>query len=804
MPERRIKLRQTSKVKKMWRQNLVLFVRNINRNKTSFFINLTGLSSGLACVLLIYLWVQDELLVDKFHEKDSRLFQVMVNTKSNDKVLTFEWTPGPLAEALAAEMPEVQQSVAVMPSIEAAMGIVSVGETSIKAEEKYVGKDFFNVFSYELIQGEGNQVLSEKNSIVVSDELAQKLFPANNNIVGSSIEWNKGEFSGVYQISGIFKKPPANSTAQFDLLFTFELFRGLHNIYDNWKNGGPKTYVVLKKGSDIDQFNQKISAFLQKKSNINTQSLFVRKYSDQYLYGKYENGKQAGGRIRYVRLFIIIALLIMVIACINFMNLSTVQATNKIKEVGVNKALCAKRIELILQYLGRSILMTFIALFLAIMLVELLLPQFNVITGKYLTFNLNLNTILTISGITLFIGIVAGSYPALYISGFNPATIFKGKFNTASGELFAIKGLVIFQFIISAILIVSVFVVYKQIEFIRVKNLGFNKDNIISFKGEGKLEDDLETFLFGIKNIPGVEYASNYHGNLTVNVSGTNGVIWEGKMQDDQLVFKYIFVGYDFTETLGIEMKEGRSFSRKFNTENSKIIFNETAIKKMGLSDPVGKTINLWGENKQITGVVNDFHFESIYEPLKPCFLLFSPNEENIMVKIRANMLRKSLTQIEKFYKEFNPGLPFDYKFLDDDFQLFYESENLVAVLSRYFAGLAIIISCLGMFGLAAFTTQKRFKEIGVRKVHGSTGFGIVRLLSGDFSRLVIVSLLIALPIGYLILRNWLNRFAYRIQLEWWDFIVSGLITLIIAWITVGSQAIRAANINPAECLKDE
>jgi putative ABC transport system permease protein len=799
----------------MLKHNLLITFRNFKRNKSTFFINLIGLSTGLACALLIYLWVNDELNVDKFHEKDIQLFQVMKNGKSADgRILTFEWTPGPLAKALVEEMPEVECVVTVMPNSiipneGVNMGILSADETHIKAIEQYAGPDFFNIFSYNLLQGDKNLVLSDKKSVVISDELAQKLFHSTQDIIGKTVEWNKGKFSGTYLISGIFEKPPANSTVQFDLLFTFELYRGINTFVNQWTHSGPSTYIVLRKGTNIDQFNEKIGTFLQKKTNEDYQSLFIRRYSDKYLYGKYENGIQSGGRIEYVRLFSIIALFVLTIACINFMNLSTAKASGRMKEIGIKKAVGSNKKELMIQFLCESLLMTFLSMIIAILFVELLLPQFNEITGKNLVLNLNGNIVLSILGITLFTGLIAGSYPAVYLSGFNPVIVLKGKLNTYMGERWIRKGLVIFQFAISVILIVSVLIVYKQVRFIQTKNLGFDKDHIICFKKEGKLDKNLETFLIEVKKIPGVVNASSYFPNLNVNVTGTTGINWNGKSPDDQVNFKYLFAGHDFVETLGIKVKEGRSFSREFSTEHSKIIFNETAIKSMGLTDPVGQTINLWGQNKQIVGVMNDFHFESLYENLKPCFLIFSSNEnniikDNIIVKIKAGTERETIARLQKFYKEYNYGLPFEFKFLDDDFQAFYESESRVAVLSRCFAGIAILISCLGLFGLAAFTAERRRKEIGIRKVLGSSALQIVYLLSGDFTKIVLASMFISLPVSYFITKHWLDSFAYRIDLQVWYFVGAGLITLFIAWITVGTQAIKAALANPVESLRYE
>ncbi len=790
----------------MLKHNLLIIFRNFKRNKSSFFINLIGLSSGLACALLIYLWVNDELSVDKFHEKDSQLYQVMLNKQTSRGILTWERTPGLLAEALSEEMPEVEYATAVMSisSWSGSDGVLSNGHNHIKTNGQFAGKDYFQIFSYKLIEGDKNQVLADKNSIVLSEKLTKKLFKTNENVIGKTVEWNHERFSGTYQVSGVFENPPSNSTAQFDLLFNYELYLEIDPRMREWVNYGPNTYLILKKSINIDHFNDKIAGFIKSSIPESKTTLFVQQYSKKYLYDQYKNGAQTGGRIVYVRLFSIIALFILVIACINFMNLSTAKASRRMKEIGIKKAVGASRKELIIQYMGESLVITFLSLLVAILLVELLLPQFNEITGKNLVLNMNGNIMLSILGITLFTGLMAGSYPAVYLSGFNAVTVLKEKMNTSVSELLARKGLVLFQFTISVILIVSVLIVYKQIEFIQTKNLGYNRDNIISFKSEGRIRKTLDNFLAGLKNIPGVVNASHMYGNILGGFGSTTAISWEGQTSDEKISFPNQEVGYDFVETLGMEMKEGRSFSRDYGTEYSKIILNEEAVKMTGLKDPVGKFIKYHGQDRQIIGVVKDFHFESLYKNVGPCFLRFAPFGDNIIVKIKAGTEGHTLKRLEKFHKKYNKEFPFEFKFLDDDYQALYEAENRVAVLSRYFAGIAILISCLGLFGLTAFSVERRRKEIGIRKVLGSCVLRIVYLLSSDFTKIVSASMLISFPVSYFITKLWLDNFAYRIDLQVWYFVGAGLITLFITWITVGTQAIKAALANPVDSLRYE
>jgi ABC-type antimicrobial peptide transport system permease subunit len=758
--------------------------------------------------LLIYLWVNDELNIDKFNKKDSQLYQVMENAKLSNETTTQAYTPDLLAETLAKEVSEVEYAAAVTPSFFFGKIPISTADRKFKAVGEFASKDFFNVFSYHLIQGNKNKVLSAGNSVVISKQLALRLFGTTENVIGKSIDYELLQFRNQTVVSGIYEDVPSNSSEQFDFVLSFgawlDLCKAIHRPV-NWDNHAPYTYIILKKGTDIARFNNKISGFIKSKFSYSNVNLFARPYSAGYLYNKYENGKQAGGRIEYIHLFSIIAIFILIIACINFMNLSTAKASKRIKEVGIKKAVGAPRKALVFQYLGESIFMSLLSLILALVLVELLIPEFNIITGKHLSLNFEANLIIPFLGITLFTGLVAGSYPALYLSGFNPVLILKGKLNSSTGEQWARKGLVIFQFTLSVIFIVAVLVVYKQMEFIQTKNLGYNKDNIIYFDKEGKITEHQDAFISGLKNIPGVINASGVSQNLIGPNSTTIGVTWEGKNPKDIVQFTDLNVDYGMIETLGIKMKAGRAFSRDFGSDSTGIIFNEAAIKIMGLKDPIGKVVNLWGKNVHIVGVTKDFNFESLHENVKPFLFILSPKRTIIiMAKIMAGREQETINKIQALYQSYNPGYSFDYKFLDEDFQAQYVAEQRVAQLSRYFAGITVIISCLGLFGLAAFTAERRRKEIGIRKVLGAGDFRIVYLLSGDFTKLVLAAIVIALPVAYLIAKYWLYSFAYRINLEPWYFFSAGLAALLITWLTVGVQAVKAASANPIKALKYE
>ena len=627
------------------------------------------------------------------------------------------------------------------------------------------------------------------------------LFHTTHDIIGKSIQIeNAGYF-----ISGIFKELPRNSTQQYDFILPFEKIKEDYpSSFADWANTGPRTFVVLNPNTNVNLFREKIKNYIKNKDTNSNTTLIIQQYSKTYLYNNYENGLQSGGRIEYVNLLSIIAFFLLLIACINFMNLSTAKASNRFKEIGIKKVIGIERKSLIIQYLSESTLITFMALIIAIIIVENILPQFNLITGKQITFSLNFNVIMLFLVITLFTGLISGSYPALYLSGFKPIEIFKGKVNNKTGSLIIRKGLVVFQFFVSAILISAVLIVYKQIEYMQNRNLGYNKENLVYLLEDGKLLGNASTFIDELKKLPGVLDAGSSDHNLMGHVH-TTSLTWNGKNENESISFEFAQVGYDAIETLGIKLKAGRSFSRNYGDESNKIILNEAAVNSMNLEDPIGKTIYQWGIKKEIIGVVKNFNYESLHTLVKPMFFMFNPKECSwALVRIKKGMEQETIAQIQNIYEVFNPEYSFYYRFIDEDYQTLYETESRVSILSKYFAGLAIIISCLGLFGLTSFTAEKRRKEIGIRKVLGSSEIKIIYLLSSDFTKLVFIGILIASPLSYFLTKNWLEGFAYSISLTSWYFISSGLIILVIAWLTVGFQAIKAATANPIESLKYE
>ena len=788
----------------MFRNNLKIAWRHLIKDRQFTLLNIVGLSAGLACTLLIWFWVSDEKSYDKFFDKNDQLYQVMELRNFGGEYRPSDESSGLLNEVIKTKMPEVEYAAAVAPPEWWQKFTLSVADKNIKALGQYVGKDYFNIFSFKLLEGNKSALLNAKTSIVISDELAKKLFGTAENSIGKAIRLQQDK---EFFVSGVFEKVPTHSSQQFDFVLSFEYLKDIQNWVTTWNNTGPHNFLLLKKGTDIKAFNKKIANIIRESSNDTSRLARADLFSDNYLLHTFDHGSRIGSKIEYVRLFSLIAIFILAIACINFMNLSTAAASRRMKEVGIKKVVGAGRQQLIVQFLFESILLTAFAVLFAVALAWALMPEFNAITGKQMALHFNTAFIARITAITLITGLLAGSYPALYLSGFSPIKILKGKFQSSFAEVFSRKGLVVFQFTLSVVLIVSVLVVYRQIQYIRQTSPGYSKDNVIRFNTEGKILGNEEAFMAQLKKIPGVVNASYTFNNMVGRNYGTNGVDWEGKPQNEYVYFEGFGVSYDFIETMGMQMAAGRSYSKDFGDETNKIILNEAAINMMHLKDPVGKTIRLFEHPRQIVGIVKNFHFESLHETVKPAYMTITGGNNTwnkIMVRIKAGQQNETIARIQQFYESYNPGFPFDFNFLDEAYQKQYEADTRVSILSWYFAALAILISCLGLFGLATFTAQRRQKEIGIRKVVGASVADITSMLSKDFLRLVLIALLIAFPLSWWAMNQWLQSFAYRTPLGAGVFIAAGLSVILITLLTISFQAIKAAVANPVKSLRSE
>ncbi len=784
----------------MIKHNIKLALRSFMRHKSSFFINLIGLSTGLACALLILLWARDEMKMDKLFALDDRIFQVMEHQDYSDGILTTKSTPGPLSSALVEEIPEIEYAITI---IDPGKYNLRVDKKSIRASGVYVGKDYFKIFDLPLINGNSDQILSADNNIAISESLAKSLFGTADQAIGQAIE-----FEGVdlYTINGIFEDLPDNFSQNFDFLLPYEPYYQENIAWlSNWGSNSPHTMVLLAQGANEDLVNEKIGDFIKKRVENSQVTLFLKKYSDLHLYGNYRNGKQAGGRIEYVRLFSLIAIFILFIACINFMNLSTARASRRAKEVGVKKTIGARQQSLIYQFLSESILLTLVSLIIALSLVQLTLPQFNLLTNKQIALDFSTDLVLIFLGISIITGLIAGSYPALYLSSINPINVLKGTMKSSLGELWVRKGLVVFQFTISFILIAAVLIVFKQIQYIQNQQIGYDKDQLVYFNRDGRLQNQIEAFFTQAKELEGVQNISSIAHNLVGQQNNTRSVEWEGKDPTLDLLFENVRVNYDLLETIGIDLKEGRAFSREYGTDSSAILLNETAVSIIGMTEPVGQRIKIFGEEREIIGVIKDFQFQSARQEIKPLFFQLVPHYSWLMMaSLEKGKESVGLKNLETLYESFNPGFAFDYSFVDEQYAKQYVAEQRVGVLSRYFAGIAIIISCLGLFGLAIFTAERRKKEIGIRKVLGATIQNILTLLTKDFIGIVLFAILVGLPIAYILSKNWLNRFVFKIDLDIGYFGLAALLMLIIAILTIGSQALQAARMAPKEYLRNE
>jgi ABC-type antimicrobial peptide transport system permease subunit len=786
---------------------LLIAFRNFLRHKRIFVINLVGLTAGLTSVLLIYLWVQDELSIDQFHESRDRLFQVKQNSPGPDRTVETHSSNSVLLPAvLEAEMAEVEFVVPMRP-VPAAT--VAVGAERVHATGAFAGKDFFKAFSFPVIHGDINSALEGKYNMAISSELAVRLFGSVVNCIGKPINWDLQRFGGDYVISAVFEKP-ANTSETFDFLVTHEMFLEKNPMDVSWDSNPILVNLTLHADADPDVFSAKLNRLYKMKrpreEDWSGAWMFVQRYSDTYLYNRFENGKATGGRIDYVILFSIVAAFILAIACINFMNLSTARAQSRMKEIGIKKGFGVQRGALISQHLGESMVMSMLAFALSIIIVFISLPEFNVISGKHLTLDDGWKLLTGAFIITLLTGLLAGSYPAFYLSGFKPVQILKGKFFSSKRELFVRRALVIFQFGISIVLIVGVVVVYRQLQLIQSWDLGYHKDNVVLIRKQGELNQHLDSFLERAKQISGVLAASSTGASITNNMGLSWGHQWEGQAPgEDQLEFSGATINFDLFEALGIEVKQGRSFSKTHGDDHTRVILNETAVKKMGMVNPVGKWIELFGTRREIIGVVKDYYSQPLYTSLKPQFHLLGGNYTNtIVIKIASGTEVSTLESIKKLFKNFNPAMPFEFTFLDDEYQALYFSEQRISTLAQYFAVVAIVLSCLGLFGLAAFSAERRTKEISIRKVLGCTEGTIIRMLTLEFTLMVIIAAAISLPLSWVLSEKWLSTFAYRSTLSVWLFGMTGVLTLMIAFLTVAMQAIRTARINPATSLKTD
>jgi predicted permease len=794
----------------MFRNYFKTTFRSLWHNKGYSFLNIFGLAIGIACAGLIFLWVEDEKNFDQFNAKKDLLYFVRENQKYDTYTATFGSTPGVLAPAMQAEIPGVANTCRT--SENDGSVLFTIGNKSMYASGKYAESSLFSMFSFPFVQGNAASAFKQLYSIVITEKTAKKFFGNEKDVLGKTVRIDNKQD---YIVTGVLKDIPDNSSIQFEWVSPFQIWYDKSEWAHKWGNNCLSTFVELKPGANAASVNKLLYDFIQKREPTSIARPFLWSLHDWHLRDEFDNGVQTGGgRITYVHLFSIIAWIILFIACINFMNLATARSEKRAREVGVRKVLGAGKRNLIFQFIGEAILMAAISAVLAVIIMSIMLPAFNLLVQKNLLLGLNNPThILALIIITLTSGLVAGSYPSLYLSSFNPVFVLKGlKLKTGSAALIR-KGLVVLQFSVSIILIIATIIVYQQIQHVKDRNIGFNKNNLLQTDVVGDVARNYASIKQGLLNTGVIEsvalsdYITLYGGN------NTGGLTWEGKKTTAQILISQRYVSDGFFHTSGIHILEGRDVVATDSAMVNKtinIVITQSLEKLMGKGSALGKRLYYNGDTSasaQVVGVINDYVYGNMYGQSDPVMFFYAKPENTNKMYVRlkpgANV-ESALSQMENILKKENPAYPFNYQFVDDQFNQMFSNEELISKLSRVFAALAIAISCLGLFGLAAYTAERRRKEIGIRKVLGASVPGITTLLSTDFLQLVAVSCLIAFPLAWWMMHNWLQQYEYRIGISWWIFFAAGISAILIALITISFQSIKAAIANPVKSLRAE
>jgi len=780
--------------------------RNLLRYKAFSAINVSGLALGMSCSLLIMLWVQDELNVDGFHANGKQLYQVYERNYNDGKVEATYLTQGLLADELKKAIPELQYTSSVEQNAPYPFTLAANGKI-IKLNGSFAGADFFRMFSFPLLQGNAGIALHTPNGIAISRKMAEMFFGSTEKAISKIIRYENRED---VLVTAVFENFPVNATLQFDFLRNWEDYARQNAWVSSWGSSSPYTFVQLRQDADPLKVQAKIRNFIQQYTPQTKESyteLALQPYTQKYLNSTFKNGRIDGGRIEYVRLYTLVAIFILLIACINFMNLATARSTNRAKEVGIRKVVGALRSALVAQFMGEALLLTFFAIVIAISLSAIFLPAFNNLTGKQLVLPFSRPVFWAfLVGLLIIAGIVSGSYPALFLSSLNPNKVLKGSLKFSTGTTLFRKGLVVFQFSLSIILIIGMMVIYRQIAYVQTKNLGYDRENLLYIPIEGDLIKQYSLFKEKAGKLEGIVSVSNIKGLPTVIEHHIGDVGWSGKDPNMISSFADATVGYDFVRTMSLKLKEGNDFSEDFGTDSTGYLLNETAVKTIGYQNPIGRPIS-WGDKQgKIIGVLKDFHFASLHKTIEPLIIRLAENQKwgSILIRTQAGKTKAALTELENLCKELNTGYPFTYQFADLEYSKLYNNEQLVSKLSNYFAFLAIFISCLGLFGLATFTAEQRRKEIGIRKVLGAGILNIVAMLSTAFLRPVFIASLIAFPLAWWVMSNWLDNFAYRVETNWRIYIGAGLLSIFIALLTISFHAIKAALANPVKSLRTE
>jgi len=788
----------------MFKNYLLVTLRNLRKNGTYSFINIAGLSIGITCSVLILLWVFDELSFNKFHPKADRLYQVWINATFDGKINSWTSLPLPAYEALKTENSNIVNTTVTDWGGD---HLFTVGDKRITKRSFYAGVEFLEMFQFPLMKGNAASVLDDPTSIVITESMAKMFFGESDPINQVIRVDNKNDL----KVTGVLKDIPKNSSFQFDFLLPWKLNEQqdwVKRSTTNWGNNSFQIFMELNKGSNKALVEKAIKDLIIRKDPEDyKRELFLHPLLKWRLNSNFENGKEAGGRIDFVKMFGVIAVFILVIACINFMNLSTARSERRAREVGIRKSVGSRRHELIFQFIGESLFISSLAFAIAILLAQLLMPYYNNLVDKKLFINyLSVEFWVFALGLIVLTGVVSGSYPAFYLSSFQPVKVLKGKIQTGKSGSTPRKVLVTLQFGFSILLIIGTIVVYQQIQYSKSRSLGYDQENLITVSYTEEVGKNYRPIKLELLQTGVVKAVTKSNSPIT-EIWSNNFLGWPGKPENQKVIFSTIATEYDYTKTMGIKLLDGRDFSEDFKSDTLAIMVNKAAMDLMQLKNPIGEKLDLWGKKRELIGIVDNVLMGSPFQPVKPMFVVLDPTwASSVTIRLeKTKDLPASLKKVEAVFKKYSPAYPFEYDFADVEFAKKFNDINMTSRLASLFALLAIVITGLGLFGLAAFAAEQRTKEIGIRKVMGASVSSLVGLMSKDFSRLVIIAFVISSPAAWWLLNHFiLDKYKYRIEIAWWVFPVTGLIALIFALAIVSTQALRAAHANPAVSLRND
>ncbi len=787
----------------MVRNFLKVTLRNLRRNSLYSFINISGLAIGISCSILILLWVQDETSFDKFIPKADRLHQVWLNAEFDNSVQSWRSVPLPAYEAMKTAHAKIVNSVVVGWG---GSRLIAREDNRIVQPGYFVSEEFLDMFEFPMSVGDRTKVLDDPSSIVISEKLADIMF-RDENPIGRFL---KVDDQSVLKVTGVFKDIPDNSSFQFDYLIPWKHRESIQSWVvenkTNWGNYSFQVFVELSEAAAETEAEAAIAGMLAEQGQVDIpRSFFLHPMLRWRLHSDFKNGKEAGGQHEYVKLFTAIALFILVIACINFMNLATARSERRAREVGIRKSLGSRRGQLIAQFYGESLMIALISFVLSMGIVAAVLPAYNNLVNKHLFIDLQSADFWLFSLAIIFVtGIISGSYPSLYLSSFNPVKTLKGKISIGKNANLPRKILVMLQFGFAVFLIISTVVILNQIELAKSRDLGYDQEGLITIPQTNDITSNYDVLKQDLLRTGAAVSMTRSNSDVT-QINSNNFLGWPGKPESQRVSFVTIAAGYDYAKTVGAEMLYGRDFSKEFASDENAIIVNKAALDLMGLEDPIGTQLDLWGDKRTLIGVIDNILMGSPYEQVRPMFIMLDDWGGSLMVRLSATTdMKASMDKVQEVFERHNPAYPFDYSFIDERFQRKYTSINLTRKLSTIFAVLTIFITGLGLFGLASYTAEQRIKEIGIRKVLGASVSNLMLLISRDFAMLVMLAFLVASPLAWWGLNSYLDRYTIRVDVEWWVFAVTGAVSLIFALIIVSNQARRAAVANPVQSLRNE